>query len=81
MGRLANHRGYTITALVEALAERAEQRVTARLARITSDARAEQDLAEVISVSCAACISQVIVLLLCGGTKGRKRGTSSGRSR
>jgi hypothetical protein len=32
MGRLANHHGYTITALVEALAERAEQRVTARLA-------------------------------------------------
>jgi adenylylsulfate kinase-like enzyme len=31
MGRLARHRGYTITALVEELVERAEQRVTARL--------------------------------------------------
>jgi hypothetical protein len=32
MGRLVRHRGYTITALAEALVERAEQRVTARLA-------------------------------------------------
>jgi hypothetical protein len=31
MGRLARHRGYTITALVEELVERAERRVTARL--------------------------------------------------
>jgi predicted DNA-binding ribbon-helix-helix protein len=31
MGRLARHRGYTITALVEELVERAEQRVTAKL--------------------------------------------------
>jgi hypothetical protein len=31
MGRLARHRGYTITALVEELVERAEQRVTERL--------------------------------------------------
>jgi hypothetical protein len=31
MGRLAHHRGYTITALVEELVERAERRVTARL--------------------------------------------------
>jgi hypothetical protein len=31
MGRLARHRGYTLTALVEELVERAERRVTARL--------------------------------------------------
>jgi hypothetical protein len=31
MGRLARHRGYTITALVEELVERAERRVTAWL--------------------------------------------------
>jgi hypothetical protein len=31
MGRLASHRGYTITAIVEEPAERAEQRVTAGL--------------------------------------------------
>jgi hypothetical protein len=31
MARLARYRGYTITALVEALVERAELRVTARL--------------------------------------------------
>jgi hypothetical protein len=31
MGRLARHRGYTITALVEELVERAERQVTARL--------------------------------------------------
>ena len=31
MGRLARRRGYTITALVEELVERAERRVTARL--------------------------------------------------
>jgi macrodomain Ter protein organizer (MatP/YcbG family) len=31
MGRLARHRGYTITALVEELVEPAERRVTARL--------------------------------------------------
>jgi hypothetical protein len=31
MGRFARNRGYTITALVEELAERAEQRVTARM--------------------------------------------------
>jgi hypothetical protein len=30
MGRLARHRGYTITTLVEKLVERAERRVTAR---------------------------------------------------
>jgi hypothetical protein len=31
MPRLAHHRGYTITSLVEELVERAERRVTARL--------------------------------------------------
>jgi hypothetical protein len=31
MGRLARHKGYTITALVEELVEGAERRVTARL--------------------------------------------------
>jgi hypothetical protein len=31
MGRFARNRSYTITALVEELAERAEQRVTARM--------------------------------------------------
>jgi hypothetical protein len=31
MGRLARHRGYTITDLVEELVERAERRVTAGL--------------------------------------------------
>ena len=31
MGRLARHRGYTITALVEELVERAERQVTTRL--------------------------------------------------
>jgi predicted DNA-binding ribbon-helix-helix protein len=32
MGRLARHRGYTITALVEELVERAERRVTGKAA-------------------------------------------------
>jgi hypothetical protein len=31
MGRLARYRGYTLTAVVEELVERAERRVTARL--------------------------------------------------
>jgi predicted DNA-binding ribbon-helix-helix protein len=31
MGRLARHRGYTITALIEELVESAERRVTTRL--------------------------------------------------